>query len=101
MRWLAVLDMDGTLLEHRTVDVLCEKLGLLKNLVEIDRTSKNLWAYEVSLEIAKLFSGFSAAKLEEIFDTIPVVKGAKDFVSFLKSREFVTAIVTDSYEFLA
>jgi phosphoserine phosphatase len=101
MKWLAVLDMDGTLLEHRTVDVLCEKLGLSTNLAEIDRISKNLRAYEVSLKIAKLFSGFSAAKLEEIFDTIPVVKGAKDFVNFLESREFVTAIVTDSYEFLA
>jgi phosphoserine phosphatase len=101
MKWLAVLDMDGTLLEHRTVDVLCERLGLSTNLAEIDRISKNLQAYEVSLKIAKLFSGFSAAKLEEIFDTIPVVKGAKDFVNFLESREFVTAIVTDSYEFLA
>lgn len=101
MKWLAILDMDGTLLERRTVDVLCEKLGFLDSLMEIDEASKNMWAYEVSLKIAKLFSGIKASKLEEIFDKIPVVNGAKEFVSFLKSRGFVTAIVTDSYEFLA
>ncbi len=101
MKWLAILDMDGTLLEHRTVDVLCEKLGFLDSLVEIDKASKNMWAYEVSLKIAKLFSGIKASKLEKIFDKIPIANGAKEFVNFLKSKNFVTAIVTDSYEFLA
>ena len=46
-------------------------------------------------------SGIEASKLEAIFDSITLVKGAKDFVSFLRSRDFVTAIVTDSYIFLA
>jgi len=101
MKWLAVLDMDGTLLERRTVDVLCERLGLLNSLIEIDKISKNLKAYEVSFKIAKLFSGFKVSRIEEIFDTIPLVRGAKDFVSFLKSKQFLIAIVTDSYEFLA
>jgi phosphoserine phosphatase len=55
MRWLAVLDMDGTILERRTVDVLCEKLGLTERLKEIDRKSKCMEAYEVSARIAKLF----------------------------------------------
>jgi len=101
MRWLAILDMDGTLLERRTVDVLCEKLGLTERLMEIDRKSKSMDAYEVSAEIAELFTGIEASKLETIFDTITHVKGAKDFINYLKSRDFVTAIVTDSYVFLA
>jgi HAD superfamily phosphoserine phosphatase-like hydrolase len=100
MRWLAVLDMDGTILERRTVDVLCEKLGLTERLKEIDRKSKSMEAYEVSARIAKLFSGVKASRMEEIFDTIALVRGAREFVDFLKSREFVTAIVTDSYVFL-
>lgn len=101
MRGLAVLDMDGTILERRTVDVLCEKLGLTERLREIDRKSKSMEACEVSARIAKLFSGVEASKMEQVFDTIALVGGAREFVDFLKSREFVTAIVTDSYVFLA
>jgi phosphoserine phosphatase len=101
MRWLAVLDMDGTLLERRTVDVLCDELGLTPRLAEIDESSKAMDAYEVSAEIAKLFSGMKAATLEAIFDTMQRVEGAQRFIDFLKSRNCVTAIVTDSYTFLA
>jgi len=101
MRWLAVLDMDGTILERRTIDVLCEKLSLTERLREIDRKSKSMEAYEVSAKIAELFSGVKAIKMEEIFDTIALVRGAREFVDFLKSKKFVTAIVTDSYVFLA
>ncbi len=101
MRWLAVLDMDGTILKRRTVDVLCEKLGLLEELREIDRESKNKEAHEVSARIAELFSGIEASRLEEIFDTINLVEGVREFMKFLKSNNFVTVIVTDSYSFLA
>lgn len=101
MSWLAVLDMDGTLLERRTVDVLCENLGLSELLEEIDRKSMYIKAHEVSARIAQLFCGIKSSRMEEIFDTMALVKGAKEFVDFLKSRDFVTAIVTDSYVFLA
>lgn len=101
MRWLAVLDMDGTLLEHRSVDVLCKKLGFTDKLREIDRNSRSSDGYKISARIAELFSGVKVSRMEEIFDTIPVVRGAREFVDFLKSKGFVTAIVTDSYAFLA
>lgn len=99
--WLAVLDMDGTLLKHRTVDVLCEKLGLSERLREIDQESKFLEDWEVSAKIAALFSGVKASKMEGIFDAMQLVEGAKEFVGFLKAKGFATAIVTDSYLFLA
>lgn len=101
MRWLAVLDMDGTILERRSVDVLCENLGLVKNLKEVDEKSKFMEAHEVSAEISKLFSGVEVSRMEEIFEGMELVRGAKEFVDFLKARNFVTAIVTDSYVFLA
>jgi phosphoserine phosphatase len=101
MMWLAILDMDGTLLRRRTVDVLCEKLGLNERLQEIDRESKLLEDWEVSAKIAELFSGIKASKMERIFDAMQLVEGAEEFVNFLKSKGFATAIVTDSYLFLA
>ncbi len=101
MKWLAILDMDGTLLERRTVDVLCEKLNLTHRLAEIDESSNSMDAYEVSAEISKLFAGMRASTLEGIFEAMQPVKGAKEFIDFLKSKNFVTSIVTDSYTFLA
>ncbi len=97
---LAVLDMDGTLLESRTVDVLCQKLGLKSELREIN-TADFQEEYRVSEAIAQLFTEMKASDLERIFDSIRVVKGAKEFVDFLSQKRFLTAIVTDSYTFLA
>jgi phosphoserine phosphatase len=101
MSWLAVLDMDGTILEQRTVDVLCEKLGFIQELEAIDQVSRGMNGYKVTSSIAKLFSGYEASKLERIFDTIPLVNGIYKFIDFLKSRDFISSIVTDSYTFLA
>ena len=101
MRALAVLDMDGTLLESRSIDVLCQKFGLETKLGEIDRRSELLDGYEVSEAIAQLFAGMRTSDLEMAFDSIKVVKGAKELIGFLKKRKFLTAIVTDSYTFLA
>ena len=101
MMSLAVLDMDGTLLKRRTVDVLCKNLGLNERLREIDKESKSLEDCEISAKIANLFSGVKASRMEEIFDKIQLVEGAEEFVDFLKSKDFVTAIITDSYVFLA
>jgi phosphoserine phosphatase len=101
VRALATLDMDGTLLESRSVDVLCQKFGLETKLGEIDRRSTLLESYEVSEIVAQLFRGMKASDLERAFDSIKVVNGAKEFIDFLRKERFLTAIVTDSYTFLA
>lgn len=101
MKRLAVMDMDGTLLEARTVDVLCEEFGLVDELEDIDRQADCLESYEVSEAIARLFSGLRASELGRAFDGIAVVNGAREFIHFLKSNGFMTAIITDSYVFLA
>jgi len=97
---LATLDMDGTLLESRSIDVLCQKFGLETKLGEIDKRSDILEGYEVSEIVAQLFGGMKASDLERAFDSIKVVNGAKEFVEFLRKKRFLTAIVTDSYTFL-
>ena len=101
VRALAVLDMDGTLLESRSIDVLCQKFGLETKLAEIDRRSKLLEGYEVSEAIAQLFAGMRTSDLALAFDRIKVVSGAKEFIDLLRESKFLTAIITDSYTFLA
>lgn len=98
---LATLDMDGTLLKSRSIDVLCRKFGLETKLGEIDKRSDRLEGYKVSEVIAKLFGGMKASDLEKAFDSIKLVNGAKEFIDFLRKKRFSTAIVTDSYTFLA
>jgi phosphoserine phosphatase len=98
---LAVLDMDGTLLNSRSIDILCHKFGLQTQLKEIDKRSNFLEDYKVSEAIAPLFTGMKASDLKRVFDGISVVHGANEFIDFLKERKFLTAIITDSYTFLA
>jgi phosphoserine phosphatase len=100
-RALAVLDMDGTLLESRSIDVLCRRFRLETQLREIDRRSDFLEDYKVSEAVAQLFTGMKASDLEVVFDGITMVQGANEFVGFLKEGKFLTAIITDSYIFLA
>lgn len=101
MSGLAVLDMDGTLLTKRTIDVLCNELGLTQKLLDIDKLSSQLEAWQVSAKIAQLFAGIHQSRLLHLFETIPTVPGIEEFVTFLKSIEFIPVIITDSYTFLA
>jgi phosphoserine phosphatase len=98
---VAVLDMDGTLLSKRSIDVFCKELGLTGRLAEVDRRSPSLPAYKVSEMIAVFFRGLPERRLEDLFDMIPLSQGAQSFVSFLKTKGFLVAIATDSYDFLA
>jgi len=98
---LAILDMDGTLLSERSVDVFCEKLGVKERLRELDKLSSSLPAYRIGEMIAKFFAGVARRKLEALFDSIPLNPGAVDFVNFLRRSDFFVAVATDSYEFLA
>lgn len=98
---VAILDMDGTLLSKRTIDVFCAELALTQRLVEVDRLSPRLPAYKISETIASFFKGIPRRRLEELLDSIPLNEGADGFVNFLKLKGFFVAIATDSYEFLA
>ena len=93
--------MDGTLLQSRSIDVLSQKFGLETKLREIDSRSKSLEGHEVSKAIAQLFAGMRSSDLEMAFDSIKVVSGAREFIDLLWRRKFLTAIITDSYTFLA
>ncbi len=98
---LAILDMDGTLLDLRSLDVLCQELGLETELRSIEQKAHLMEEHEISKEVAQLFRGRSASVLEEVFDRIKIVCGVKEFVDYLKERNFMTTIITDSYTFLA
>lgn len=98
---VALLDMDGTLLSKRTIDTLYDALGLSERLRDIDQLSLTLPAYRVTQEITKLLRGKARETLERLFDSIPLSAGAEELVDLIKDRNFIIAVVTDSYQFLA
>jgi len=57
--------------------------------------------YEKSIEIAQFLKGTSSTELLEIFRKIPLQKNVEKIAQKLKEKNIKTAIVTDSYQFIA
>ena len=96
---LAMFDMDGTLLKGRTIFVFAHKKGFMDELLDIINSDKI--SYEKSIEIAKLSKGMSGSELLKIFRNIPLQDHVKTVIEELKSKGIVTAITTNSYQFVA
>ncbi|MHA1145405.1 MAG: HAD family hydrolase [Candidatus Helarchaeota archaeon] len=101
MSWLAAIDMDGTILKDRTIDVLARTLKFEEKLAEIDTKYKDLNESEKSERIATFFKGFQASRILEIFRKIPLSNGIEELINYLNQKKFIVSIVTNSYTFLA
>ncbi|MBS7658280.1 MAG: HAD-IB family phosphatase [Candidatus Bathyarchaeia archaeon] len=97
---VAIIDMDGTILSKRSIDVLCSTLGFTQELEEINKWALKVPAYKVTEQIAKLLAGKRKRELEEIFSSIPLEPNAEQFINYLKNQGFIVAIATDSFQFL-
>ena len=97
---LVLFDMDGTLLRDRGIFVIAEKKGFLEDLFRLIRDSSKEY-YIRSIEIAKLSKGYSCYEFLEIFRKVPLQNNAKKVIKDLKKKGVITAIATDSYQFLA
>ncbi|RLF36745.1 MAG: hypothetical protein DRM99_02075 [Thermoplasmata archaeon] len=97
---LTVFDMDGTLLTDRTIFVFAEKKGFKDELMRVINNEK-MEFYEKSIEIAKALKGTRKDELLEIFRGIPLHENVEFVISELRRRGVKTAIVTDSYQFVA
>jgi len=96
---LVLFDMDGTLLQGRTIFVFAEKKGFASELLCI--VNSNQASYEKTIEIATLLRGMYGGELLDIFRTIPLQDDAETVVRALKEKAIHTAIVTNSYQFVA
>jgi len=96
---LAVFDMDGTLLKNRTIFVFADKKGFMDELLKIVNSDRI--SYEKSIEIAKLLKGMNAGELLDIFRGIPLQDNVETVIKKLKKRDIKTAIITNSYQFVA
>jgi glucosyl-3-phosphoglycerate synthase len=93
---LVLFDMDGTLLNGRTIFVFAEKKGFSKELSTILTSMKE--PYEKSFEIAALLKGVHYKELLEIFRNIPLQEHVETVITALQEKQIKTALVTDGYQ---
>ena len=97
---LVLFDMDGTLIKGRGIFLIAEKKGFKNELLRLI-IYNGIDFHERSIEIAKLSKGLNKNELLEIFRTIPLQENVENVIEELKKKNIKTAIVTDSYRFLA
>ncbi len=85
---IAIIDMDGTLLAKRSIDVFFSNFNLLNELEKINKLSLKVPAYKITEEIVKLLVGKSKEELENIFSLIPLEPNAEQFINYLKKKTF-------------
>jgi phosphoserine phosphatase len=93
---LVLFDMDGTLLNGRTIYVFAEKKGFTDQLSAILLNTKE--PYEKSIEIAKLLQGILYHDLLDIFRKIPLQEHVDTIIPLLREKQIKIALVTDGYQ---
>ena len=96
---LILFDMDGTLLQDRTIFTIAKAKHQTTQLQTILQTTKQ--PYEKTIEIAQLLKGSSAEKLLNIFRKIPLQPHVTTVLQHIIQQNIHTAIATDSYQFVA
>jgi len=95
---LVMFDMDGTLLNGRSIFCFAEKIGFKNKLISTLNSSKE--PYQKSIEIARFLKGIDSRELLDIFRKIPLQENVQKIAKRLKEKNIKTAIVTDSYQFI-
>ncbi len=94
-----MFDMDGTLIDGRSIFVFSEKKGFKDKLLRSLQSDKE--PYEKTIEIAQFLHGTSSIELLEIFRKIPLHNNVEKVARKLREKNVKTAVVTDSYQFIA
>ena len=92
---LALLDMDGTVLDGRFVTALAECTGRSDRLAQI-LDSPTLPAKERTRRIGMVFRGVPQRTFEDVARAIPLQPGAGELVIGLHRRGYVVGLLTDS-----
>jgi phosphoserine phosphatase len=96
---LAFFDMDGTVLNGRTIFNIADYFGLSLSIEKI--LISTLEPYEKSIKIAKLLKGLNQQNLLRIFQSILLQPYIEILLKKLRSRQIITILLSDSYQFLA
>jgi glucosyl-3-phosphoglycerate synthase len=93
---LALLDMDGVLIDGRYVLALAERLDAVKDVSPFLDNPAIAEVERVRI-IASLFTGVDRTVFEDAAREVPLMSGAVDLVVDLRRAGYRVGIVTDSY----
>lgn len=94
MKGVVALDMDGTILNGRTVFALAKLKDVMNQVRAI--MNSNEYGYMKSEKIARFWEGLTKDEVIEAVDEIPLNEGVEELVRELK-REYIVGIISDSY----
>lgn len=96
---LVMFDMDGTLIRDKGIFLFAKRKGFINKLKKEFKNKKEF--YQKSIEIAKFCKGFSKNEFLKIFRSIGFNPYVKEVIGEIKKKKIKSAVVTDSYSFLA
>jgi HAD superfamily phosphoserine phosphatase-like hydrolase len=93
---LVIFDMDGPLLNGRTIFRFAEQKHFTSQLESILKSPQQ--PYEKSIKIARLLAGIPYQELLDVFRTIPLQEYVETVMPVLRKKQVKTALVTDGYQ---
>jgi phosphoserine phosphatase len=100
---LICFDMDGTLIDAETLDVIAKEIGVEKQVIKItDLAMNGQLDFEESLKKRlELLKGVSEKKIKTISNNFKLMPGAKELVLKLRQKGFVVCIITGGFDIVA
>ena len=87
---LAVFDFDSTLMDGETLDIIAKETEYYKEIKEI--TEKGMKGeidfFESLISRVALLEGMKLKKVNEICESLPIMKGAKETIKELKNKNY-------------
>ncbi len=102
-RGLVCFDMDSTLVDGETLDILAERKGVSDEVKKITDQAMN-GKMDFDDAVKKRIGLLEGMKVSEVFDiagNIPFMPGAKDTIRRLKENGFVTGMITGGFSIVA
>lgn len=96
---LCVFDFDSTLMDGETITILSSAMGKDKEVGDITSRAMagELDFYESLVKRVKLIESLELSKALEITSNLPFITGAKDIISYLKSKNIKTVVFSGGF----
>ncbi|MBI2971069.1 MAG: phosphoserine phosphatase SerB [Candidatus Aenigmarchaeota archaeon] len=100
---LVCFDMDGTLIDCEPLVEMAKEKGVFEEVKAITEKAMN-GEMDFSVAVEKrveMLKGLPCRRLEALAEEMPIMPGARELVSFLKEKGFVTGILTGGFGIVA
>lgn len=96
---LCVFDFDSTLMDGESIDILASKYGVFDEVSKITTRAMNgeLDFFESLSKRVSLLKGMSYENVLEYCKNFPLMNGAKELISYLKSKNITVAVFSGGF----